>query len=297
MPKFSKEEFQKFQSWHHFLESLPNVRLNFGPVKNRDTHPLEQCYLHNIFKLLKEHAKFFDYKYYLLSANSQVEGDYGKGDVVFYLSNEDHKIPENIQNAEFIFTTYYPFELSDRGNIFPIPLGYNGAIPEAQKITSCDIRDIDVFYSGNIYKKRAVFYIGTKIAIVLNRIIGRPLALNINYNRNFTGGLSHLEYARLLMRSKIALVPGGYISKNSFRFYEALRYGCIIITEDLYDHWFYKAFPGIQKKNWLNVYFVINRLVRSAEKMRCLQENTLEYYEEMCSEKAVAKYIREIIFK
>ena len=297
MPKFSKHEFQKFQSWYQFLAGLSNVRLNFGPVKNRDTHPLEQCYLHNIFKLLREHPRFLDHKYHLLSANSEVAGDYGKGDVVFYLSNENHKIPENIIRAEFIFTTYYPFELRDRKNIFPIPLGYNGAIPEVDKVTASDLRDIDVFFSGNIYKKRVIFYIGTKIVSILNRLRGRPFTLHIKYNRNFTGGLSHIDYARLLMRSKIALVPGGYISKNNFRFYEASRYGCVIITDDLYDHWFYNTFPGIRMKNWLNVYFVINRLMKSADKFRDLQERNLEYYEEMCSEKAVAKYISRIIFK
>lgn len=296
MPKFSKDEFQKFQSWYQFLVGLPNVRLNFGPVKNQDTHPLEQCYLHNIFKLLKTNVKFLEYKYHLLSANSEVEDNYGQGDVVFYLSNEDHKIPECVQNAEFVFTTYFPFELGSRINIFPIPLGYNGAMPEVDKITATDLRDIDVFFSGNIYKKRALFYIGTKIALIFNSLIGQPLALKIMYNRNFTGGLAHLDYADLLLKSKIALVPGGYISKNNFRFYEALRYGCLVITDELYDHWFYNSFPGIQMKNWLNLSLVINRLLKSPKKMRKLQEKSLEYYEEICSEKAVAKYISEIIF-
>ena len=50
------------------------------------------------------------------------------------------------------------------------------------------------------------------------------------------------------MDTKIALIPEGYLSNNSFRFCEAARYANIRITPKLYKYWFYKNFPGIQVK-------------------------------------------------
>ena len=52
MATFSENSFQTFIKQYEFLEKLPNVFLNFDSVSDQNTHPLEQIYLHNIFKKL-----------------------------------------------------------------------------------------------------------------------------------------------------------------------------------------------------------------------------------------------------
>ena len=55
-----------------------------------------------------------------------------------------------------------------------------------------------------------------------------------------------MDYAKMMMNTKIALVPEGYLSNNSFRFFEAARSGTVIISADLYDYPFYRPFSGVK---------------------------------------------------
>jgi hypothetical protein len=289
MTKFSTLQFQSFVQQYQFLEQLPNVQMNFNAVKDQNTHPLEQQYLHHIFQHLQSYANFNRYQFYILSANAEWNVELDEHSIVFYMSNEDHQIPASVQKAFAVFSPYCPTVNCPR-NVFPIPLGYNGAIPE-KRIKDVMDRKLDLFFSGNLHRKRLPFYLAIQKMKLLEQLGGKNHKHAIHFSRQFTGGLGPEEYANLLMETKIALVPSGYLSKNSFRFFEALRYGCIVMTEKLYDYWFYKAFPGIQLKYWWNMHKQLNALLNSPILMEHMQGQSLRYYEDYCSEKVVASYV------
>lgn len=55
----------------------------------------------------------------------------------------------------------------------------------------------------------------------------------IRFYSGFNNGDDYNKYAYYLQNSKIVLSPKGFHSTECFRFYEAMRQGCIVITEEL----------------------------------------------------------------
>lgn len=285
----------EYISIYNSLSNLENVSLNFGPVKDINTHPLEQVYLANIFKNLQQSPDFHKYHFYIISSNSKYDFKFDKMSIVFYMSNEDHQIPDNILKAKAIFTPYCPVDRNQRpDNCYPIPLGYNGSQEELPFI---DIKDryFDTFFSGNIHRRRILFYANSLLMINLRKAskVFKPENRKnfFMFSRKFTGGLSPAEYSEILMNTKIALVPEGYISNISFRFFEAARFGCVIISSKLYDYWFFKDFPGIQINHWGQLYKKVRCLLKNPTLLMDIQNQTLNYYQKNCSEEAVSDYV------
>jgi len=285
------EHFESYRQKHAFMAELPNVSLNFGPVEDENAHPLEQVYLSNIFKNLSQEPHFKNFNFYIIGSQAPWDFEINEKSVVFYMSNEDHVIPESVSKAHAVFTPYCPLN-NCPSNVFAIPLGYNGSLRELP-IKPIEERSIDVFFSGNLHRRRGPFFLGTKLFLFMAKMMGKPYNLRVGFGRQFGGGLSPDEYSKVLMDSKIALVPEGYISNNSFRFFEASKYGTIVITKTLYDFWFYKNFPGYQRSNWFGLGRLLNRLLSDEAKMKAVHQEMLSYFQSQCSENAVAHYIAE----
>jgi hypothetical protein len=99
-----------------------------------------------------------------------------------------------------------------------------------------------------------------------------------------------VEYAHRVMETRISVAPRG-TSFETFRFFEALRFGCIVLTEFLPDRWFYKGAPVIQIEDWRRLDYVLEDLVTDADKMGALHEAALEWWEHVCSEAAVGNFM------
>ena len=117
----------------------------------------------------------------------------------------------------------------------------------------------------------------------------------IQFNRKFTGGMTPKKYSEILMNSKIALVPEGYLSDISFRFFEAAKFGCVIFTNELYDYWFFKMFPGYELKSWHNLHKKIVNILSDKSLLSEMQKRTMSYYSKYCDEKATCEFIIKII--
>jgi len=100
------------------------------------------------------------------------------------------------------------------------------------------------------------------------------------------------SYSDLLAGSCISLVPRGN-SPETFRFFEALRAGCIVICEPLPDHWFYRGAPVITVRDWSELPAVVLPLVRDQVRLEELHLATLDWWRTRCSEDAVAAYVHE----
>lgn len=289
--------FQEFLENHKYLSSIGNLSINFGPIRNENTHPLEQVFYTNLFKELSRWKRFQEFDFFIIGATKPYNFRFNKKSIVFCLSNETHEIPKDIQSAGLIFSPYAPLR-NEIQNCFPIPLGYNGSLYNLP-LKKIQDRKYDVFFSGNIYKKRKGFYLGIKTHQLLTKFrkIKGSYHEHLQFNRKFTGGMDPKEYSEILMNTKIALVPEGYLSDISFRFFEAAKMGCIIITKELYDYWFFKEFPGIQMNNWMGLHKQIISILSDQKKLNQIQQLMLSYYNKFCSEEATARYVIKTIEK
>lgn len=295
----SESRFQEFLAHHAYLKGIEKLSINFGPVKSPKDHPLEQVFYSNLFKILTNWDRFNEFNWFIIGVYQPYDFTFDERSIVFCLSNETHEIPEDIQKAGWVFSPYSPTDHSIK-NSYAIPLGYNGSLCDLP-LKSINERKYDVFFSGNIYKKRLNFYAGARIYQLFNKMRAlfgkKSFSDHLQFNRKFTGGMSPLEYSNVLMNTKVALVPEGYLSDVSFRFFEAAKMGCIVVTKELYDFWFFKKFPGKEMKSWIGLSRTLKSMLKDPDMLAHMQKEMLAYYDAFCSEEATAKYVKEIILK
>lgn len=280
-----------------FFEDEDNVFTNITPPKKEHPHLFERTYLRDVLNILRKWPSFRDYNYYLLDARRNHEFSFDDRSIVFYLSNENHIVPQNLDDARWVFTTYYPSGPVN-GKILSIPLGVNGSVPQ-YKIKPFHERETDVFFIGNLNKRRLNFFVFAtlfKWRNAINGLFGRKkLNLYIRFTRRFGSGLTPEAYGRMLANTKIALTPQGYDSDISFRFFEAARAGCILISYKQPGVWHFKPFPGYYVKSWHRLGRIIRGLLKNPHKADRVQKEMIDYYHAYCSEQSTADYIRNIL--
>ncbi|KJH73147.1 hypothetical protein UH38_03585 [Aliterella atlantica CENA595] len=104
------------------------------------------------------------------------------------------------------------------------------------------------------------------------------------------------SYSEKLMDAKICLAPRGSLFET-FRFFEGLRYGCIIITEALPHRWFYQGSPAIQLSTWSELEQKITKIMQSPELKESKHEASIQWWQAKCSEVVVGYYMAEQINK
>ena len=92
------------------------------------------------------------------------------------------------------------------------------------------------------------------------------------------------------METKICLVPRG-TSFETFRFFEALRYGCVVVTEALPSRWFYKGAPVIQITDWSELEKILEKLLSDKQVLQEKHQESLNWWHKKCSEETVGAYI------
>jgi hypothetical protein len=102
------------------------------------------------------------------------------------------------------------------------------------------------------------------------------------------------SYSQKMMNTKVCLAPRG-TTLETYRLFEAMRYGCVIITEVLPPRWFYDGAPVIQIGNWQNLDTVLSKLLNNEMLLQALHEQTLEWWHTKCSEEVVGRFAAEKI--
>lgn len=227
-----------------------------------------------------------------------------------------------------VFKTHLRKKSEKYSNLFSYPLGIPYKIKEQPFVPILD-RKYKVFYSGNLNKNRVPFYealarsrwsIKRRLSIPILKLAARyeydkrlrNLSLRfkslvfrmgatdfddvfdssyIKFTRSFEAGLDPHEYAAILADSKVILSPRGFFNTECFRFYEALRQGCIVITEKLPVTDYYHSDNYIEVDSWNNIDHLIQTLLGDSDKMEQLSLKGREYYQNVLSPMGVAKYI------
>ena len=240
---------------------------------------------------------------------------------------------EKVMNSYLcVFKTHLRTKSTKYNNLFSYPLGIPYKIKELP-IIPINERKYNVFYSGNLNKNRFNFYFNLVIVRPeLKKMLSLPLlyisslfeynkylrnfslklkglvfkikAIDfstlydssiIKFTRSFEAGLSPDDYAKVLSQSKIVLSPKGFFNTECFRFYEALRQGCIVITEKLPETEYYKRNFFIEVNSWENIDSIIHTLLNNKQKSEELSKNARKYYNDWLSPKGVAFYIKKVI--
>jgi len=102
------------------------------------------------------------------------------------------------------------------------------------------------------------------------------------------------EYSQRLMDSKICLAPRG-TSLETFRYYEGLRYGCVVLTEEQPPHWFYSDAPAIVVDHWDELPSLIPYLLAHPNVLQQKHREALDWWEHVASEEACTDYMVDCI--
>jgi hypothetical protein len=102
------------------------------------------------------------------------------------------------------------------------------------------------------------------------------------------------RYTEIMADTKIALAPRGS-SVETYRFFEAMRQGCIVICDRLPPHWFYVGCPALQIDDWSNLEAEVKALSADPERLKDLHRRSLAWWDEKLSERAVAQVIAKCL--
>ena len=258
----------------------------------------EYDFLREIFNNLRSDFNLFEnfdfYIYTQHNTNILPESCYNSGSkILIYLSNETNsQLPsEVINNYKFIFKSHLDKSLfKDINNLYYLPLGYSKFVPKLP-IKNITERKYNLFFSGNLNINRINVYNET----LKNKAFYENINSYIKFTDGFAKGLSPEEYANVLNESKIVLSPRGFITTDCFRTYEAMRQGCIVISDKLFDEEIFNNSPIIQIKDWSDLSYIANYIISNEDFINRLSNNTIQYYENIFSGKGVSKYIVDII--
>ena len=207
--------------------------------------------------------------------------------VLFVTSDEHHQNLTKFTdhpNVVMVFKNYYPHKYYSTKQK-PLPLGYLQGFSASGEAEMSD-RDIDYSFSGTVNNSgREVLH---------KNILELKEDGRVKYIDFYTGwaqGLSMQVYSELMDRSKIALCPHGYVSSETFRYFEAAKAGCVILSEKKPDVWYYEDAPHVEIESWNELPEILDELLSDPDKLEEIRLRTLKWWEEKCSPSAVAKYI------
>ena len=319
----SDEEFQKMmaQEVSKFVdqEEQNQLNANFDNVMQDDYDPykMEQGdYLTKVFYILKEKLPDFETYTFIVHNSNSYEQPFtanhsliGDKKVLIWTSGENKYHPEHLLKGKYhhVFAQYY----WDTDNITSIPLGCYAKIDDEMTLTPMNERLFNMSFIGCLNRNRLeLASIISKIpkTLMILSLYNKPnFMLNIlnhlvkfllpkNYfmfTDNFGKGFDQKSYSNLLSSSKIVLCPRGWTNTESFRIYEAMKAGCVVITEALPDRSYYKGIPVMQVDNWkdgldLARYYLKHPYLLEKKGAQCRK-----FYEEKLSPEATAKIIMD----
>ena len=109
-------------------------------------------------------------------------------------------------------------------------------------------------------------------------------------------GLDADTYSKKLHESKVVICQAGNVSVETFRHYEAMRSGAIVVSPKLPDTKIYKKAAICQVDDWeVNVGNTIMDLLSDIDMLQLIQDRQQRTYNNRFTAKSVAKYINELL--
>lgn len=226
--------------------------------------------------------------------------------ILIWQSNENklNRIDECKNNYKHIFANYHWSE----DNCTSLQLGYHtqtkhkGIIPMNERL-------FNITFAGCLNRNRiSIASILTNIKthwIALGLLFKKKWTLKVlnnivkfkypndyfQFNNGFNNGLDEEDYNFILRNTKIALCPKGWVNSETFRLYEAMRWGCVVISEELPDREYYKGIPIVKVKDWNEGIKIARELMNDKNKLESMSKESIQYYKTNLSPEAGAQLI------
>lgn len=235
-----------------------------------------------------------------------------KKNILFLLSDElgiknMYSGPYSMQSElSMIFRTYNNRDLYDDNFVYPIPCGFSCGVSVHSQTGKKSIfrkfnsdtkhlidRKYDFFFSGQLNPHRI------ECVNQLNRFKDKYNCI-INTTKSFAKGYSLEEYYNLLEDTKIAIVPTGVCIPESFRYFEASKSNCVIITtypikEQKYKNWYFDGSPAIFINSWQELTEDLINEILLEDSLKKYDKLNRRYFDDKISPKSLSNYIREKI--
>lgn len=185
--------------------------------------------------------------------------------------------------------------------VFSIPLGYftHESVPFKPILE----RDYDLFFAGSIKhsERKKYFLKGPKelararMDIALEKIANgrKELEVKTKLTESFADSIEadNTSYLEMMMNTKICPVPRG-ANLETFRFYEAIKFGCIPVGEAFPTEDFYQNAPIIRLKNWLDLENKVLPIIQDEDLLQDMHNKVLLWWKNYCSEQALADFMQ-----
>jgi hypothetical protein len=238
-----------------------------------------------------------DYSFILQVWNHEMPKETKYSKILISTSDEAHNVPDQIQDDSYvhIFKQYAPMETpTDRmsvknvDRVSPLPLGCiegftNKNIPIAK-------RTRDWSWMGQFDP-----YTRVNFRQAVDRLQGERPDYNshVLWYEGWNNGDAIDSYCDVMNDTKIALVPIGSGSRESFRFFEAMSAGCIVINAGLPYTPMYSAAPAFPiDAGWADLTKTIDFILSREEEVLEYHSNAARlWYEHFCSPESLAEYM------
>lgn len=194
---------------------------------------------------------------------------------------------------------------------YEIPLGYNDQQADLP-LKPIEDREIDVFFAGTVPPRptspfSARWWVPRPKQESRRRMVEQIREFNREHpsvtcelvtpsTADSDAFLSPDEYSELLMNSKICIVPRGN-NVETWRLFEAARFGCVIVSEKLPKRWYYEEFPSFEIEKWKEVDKILKKIIGRKEKIKKLHKDVKKWWDERCSEEPVGAYMARKVKK
>lgn len=226
----------------------------------------------------------------------------GKKIILLNLSDEGHAVAPEVLNPQilYIFQHYMMLDrwgyILESPNVETFPLGPTSDFLTHVKPMS--ERKYDYSFSGqcdeNMGTRNYFRYITSNMVGDVKWPFLDDYNGFINFTEGFGMGLNSKEYSELMADTKVSLCPGGAASMETFRFFESMAVGSVVITPVLPKTWYYEALQDcfVTLKSWYALPWIIKAYMEMEPlRLQGLSEYIVKRYDEVLSPKAVAEFM------
>jgi len=193
--------------------------------------------------------------------------------------------------AERKYSVYFCGNLN--ANRFPLYKFLRGRVPVREKFAGTLAMRLK---SRGVRGFSHVFNLARKSALKSGEIDFSDKIPNsyLHFYDGFNKGAPYAEYANFLQNSRVVLSPCGFSGTECFRFYEAMRQGCVVVTEPLPAVECYENAPCITLSDWKNLPEI---LADEQAFAHFSPEKIKKFYDENLSTEGIARYLAEKILE
>lgn len=250
-------------------------------------HYLELEYFDKMFQFLD--PEVMKNKTIIVSHDYQTLPMYGK-DVVAILTagDETGKPPKYAKDVGFVFKHHLDHD--NIGNVYHMPLPYPNKFCGNAKIPIKD-RKHDIFFAGCKRGSRTMFVRELKYFMQKNL---HDYKFCVKITGKFGSGYKLQQYCDIMSNSKIILSPRGWVRPECLRFSEAVRCGCMIISEPHPDVTCFNDTPFYPLKQWTSAN-IAKAVKYCMENQENIYEGMIASWKNHFSPQAMAQKINNVV--